>query len=253
MPKEMSSSRARELRSAAAEGRGTSRSATARTRRTASVPDPGLTLYQTEWCPFSSAVREVLTELGMNFVARQVEPWAKDRTELKAVADTDQIPVLQTEDGRLFRGTREIFAHLHERDPWQYAAVHRRLFAAHRDARESDVPGQLIEYFRGNDELEAADGSPAEAEVVDVAEASRYELRLGGRLIGLAAYRRRNGRIAFTHTEGDEAWQVPGFGSRLAAVALAGAAQKNLQGVPLCPFIAYYIEQHPEYRQLVAQ
>ena len=217
------------------------------------MPDAGLTLYQTEWCPFSSAVREVLTELGINFVARHVEPWPKDRTELKAVADTDQIPVLQTEDGRLFRGTREIFAHLHERDPWQYAAVHRRRFAAHRDARESDVPGQLIEYFRGNDELEAADGSPAEAEVVDVAEASRYELRLGGRLIGLAAYRRRNGRIAFTHTEVDESCEGRGFGSRLAAVALAEAAKESLEVVPLCPFIAYYIEQHPEYRQLVAQ
>ena len=28
-----------------------------------------LTLYQAEWCPFSSAVREVLTELGIDFVA----------------------------------------------------------------------------------------------------------------------------------------------------------------------------------------
>jgi len=27
-----------------------------------------LTLYQAEWCPFSSAVREILTELGLDFV-----------------------------------------------------------------------------------------------------------------------------------------------------------------------------------------
>jgi len=27
-----------------------------------------LTLYQTEWCPFSSAVREVLTELGLSLI-----------------------------------------------------------------------------------------------------------------------------------------------------------------------------------------
>src|SRR5256714_13960338 len=137
MPKEMSSSRATELRSAAAGGRGTSRSATARTRRTASVPDAALTLYQTEWCPFSSAVREVLTELGMNFVARQVEPWPKDRTELKAVADTDQIPVLQTEDGRLFRGPREILAHLLERELSRAAAWHRRRVYANPDRPRS--------------------------------------------------------------------------------------------------------------------
>ena len=217
------------------------------------MAEAALILYQTEWCPFSSAVREVLTELGLDFVARQVEPWPKDRVELKARADTDQIPVLQTEDGRLFRGTREIFAHLQEREPSRYAAAQRRRFAAHRDARETDVPGQLLEYFRGNDELEAADGSVAEAQVVDVPQASRYELRLGGRLIGLAAYRRRDGRIAFTHTEVDESCEGRGFGSRLAAVALADAAKENLEIVPLCPFIAYYIEKHPKYQQLVAR
>jgi predicted GNAT family acetyltransferase/glutaredoxin len=211
-----------------------------------------LTLYQTEWCPFSSAVREVLTELGLDFVARQVEPWPTQRNELRELADTDQIPVLQTEEGRLYRGTREIFAHLHERDPWRFAAAHRRRFADHRDARESDAPGQLIEYFRGTDELEAATGSVAEAEVVDVPEASRYELRLDGRLIGLAAYRRRDGRIAFTHTEVDESCEGRGFGSRLAASALEDAVRKGLEVVPLCPFIAHYLEKHPEYEQLVA-
>jgi predicted GNAT family acetyltransferase len=85
-----------------------------------------------------------------------------------------------------------------------------------------------------------------------VPEASRYELRLGGRLIGLAAYRRRDGRIAFTHTEVDESCEGRGFGSRLAAEALADARRQGLEIVPLCPFIAHYIERHPEYEQLVA-
>ena len=218
----------------------------------ASVADAVLTLYQAEWCPFSSAVREVLTELGLDFVARQVEPWPEGRDELRRLAGTDQIPVLQTEDGRLYRGTREIFAQLRERDPWRFAAAHRRRFADHRDARESDAPGQLVEYFRGTDELEAAAGAPAEAEVVDVPQASRYELRLGGKLIGLAAYRRRNGRIAFTHTEVDESCEGRGFGSRLAAAALEDAGRQGLDVVPLCPFIAHYIERHPEYGRLVA-
>jgi len=211
-----------------------------------------LTLYQAEWCPFSSAVREVLTELGVDFVARQVEPWPPERRELRQLAGTDQIPVLQTEDGQIYRGTRQIFAHLHERDPWRFAAAHRRRFADHRDARESDASGQLIEYFRGTDELEAASGGAvAEAEVVDVPEASRYELRLDGRLIGLAAYRRRDGRIAFTHTEVDESCEGRGFGSRLAAAALEDARRRELEVVPLCPFIAHYIERHPEYQDLV--
>ena len=211
-----------------------------------------LTLYQAEWCPFSSAVREALTELGIDFVARQVEPWPEERSDLHALAGTDQTPVLQAEDGRLYRGTREIFAHLRELDPWQFAAAHRRRFADHRDARESDASGQLLEYFRTSGELEAAAGEPAEADVVDAPEASRYELRLRGRLIGLAAYRRRDGRIAFTHTEVDESCAGRGFGSRLAAVALADARRQGLAVVPLCPFIAHYIERHPEFEELVA-
>jgi predicted GNAT family acetyltransferase/glutaredoxin len=211
-----------------------------------------LTLYQAEWCPFSAAVREVLTELGIDFVTRQVEAWPDQRTELRALAGTDQIPVLQAEDGELYRGTREIFAYLRGCHPWEYAAAHRRRFAEHRDARETDVPGQLVEYFRGTNELETATGDPGDAVVVDVPEASRYELRLDGRLIGLAAYRRRNGCIVVTHTEIDEACAGRGFGTKLALAALDDARRQGLEVVPLCPFIAYVIAQHPEYDALVA-
>jgi uncharacterized protein len=216
------------------------------------VADAVVTLYQAEWCPFSSAVREVLTELGIDFIARQVEPWPSERAELRGLAATDVIPVLQTEDGRFYRGTREIFAQLHERDSWRFAAAHRKRYADHRDARDSDAAGQLLEYFRGTDELAAAAGSAAEAEVVDVPQASRYELRLGGRLVGLAAYHRRDGRIAFTHTEVDDSLEGRGFGSRLAAAALEKAGQEGLEVVPLCPFIARYIERHPDFERLVA-
>ena len=150
-----------------------------------------LTLYQAEWCPFSSAVREVLTELGVDFVARQVEPWPNERSELQALAGTDQIPVLRATDGRLYRGTREIFSYLRELDAWRFAAAHRERFVDHRDARESDAPGQLVEYFRATEKLEDVAGDPAEADVVHVPEASRYELRLDGRLIGRASCRER--------------------------------------------------------------
>jgi glutathione S-transferase len=110
------------------------------------VDEPMLTLFQAEWCPFSSAVREILTELGIDFVARQVEPWPGDRAWLRVLAGTDQIPVLQAEDGSFYRGTREIFAHLHERQPGRFAAAHRRRFVDHQDALVS-VTGQLIAYF----------------------------------------------------------------------------------------------------------
>src|ERR1700757_4684360 len=103
------------------------------------MAEPALVLYQAEWCAFSSAVREVLTELGLDFVARQVEPWPKQRETLKALAGTDVIPTLQIEDGRFLVGARAIFDHLRERrTAWEYTAAHRRRFEAHRDARETD-------------------------------------------------------------------------------------------------------------------
>jgi uncharacterized protein len=215
------------------------------------VADP-LVLYQAEWCPFSSAVREVLTELGLDFVARQVEPWPEQRAQLRAVTGGDQIPTLVAEDGSVHRGTREIFGYLRARSAWPYAAAHRGRCADHRDARETDVPGQLIEYFRGTDELEAGSGTPEQAVVVNNVDKSRYELRVGDRLIGLAQYRRRNGRIVLTHTEVDESCSGRGFGSALVAAALDDAKRQGLMVTPLCPFVADYIRRHTEYESLVA-
>ena len=207
-----------------------------------------LTLYQAEWCPFSSAVREVLTELGLDFVARQVEPWPEQRAAMLERTGSDQIPALETEDGRFVHGTRAIFGYLQEREPWAHADEHRQRFLDHRDARESDTPGRLVEYFRAS----PGDEPAAEPTVVNVPEASRYELRDGDRMIGEAAYRRRNGRIAFTHTEVDEALEGRGLGSRLVATALDDARREGLEVVPLCPFVAAYIHRHPEYQDIVA-
>jgi glutathione S-transferase len=106
-----------------------------------------LTLYQAEWCPFSSAVREALTELGLDFVARQVEPWPEERAQLQELAGTDEIPVLQTEDGELYRGTRAIFAYLRGQDAWAYAAEHRQRYAEHRPARVGDVTARMLDHF----------------------------------------------------------------------------------------------------------
>jgi uncharacterized protein len=91
-----------------------------------------------------------------------------------------------------------------------------------------------------------------QAEVVDVSNASRYELRCDGRLVGLAAYHRRDGRLAVTHTEVDPSCEGRGFGSRLVQGVLDDAREQGLEVVPLCPFVSYYVTKHPEYADLVA-
>lgn len=78
-----------------------------------------ITLFQAEWCPHSSAVRERLTELGIDFVARQVEPYPEQRTEV------GEIPTLETEDGERITGEREILRYLERFEPWQYEEQHR--------------------------------------------------------------------------------------------------------------------------------
>jgi uncharacterized protein len=195
-----------------------------------------LTLYQAEWCPFSSAVREVLTELGISFLARQVEPYPEERDELRRVAGTDVIPVLVLDDGSILRGTRAIFRHLETVEPWEHAEAHRGRFREHRDARESDATGKLVERFRLDRPGAPVEESPDDATVVDVPEHSRYEIRLGDRVVGHAAYHRRGDRIAFTHTEIDSACEGRGFGTKLVNEALDDAA--DLEIVPLCPFVA---------------
>jgi hypothetical protein len=213
-----------------------------------------LTLYQAEWCPFSSAVREILTELNLDFVARQVEPWPEQRAALKAATGSDQIPTLETEQGRFLTGTRAIYAHLRELEPGPYAREHRQRFHDHKEARESDAPGQLVEYFRPPAEVEVTP-EPEQLEVVDVPEESRYELRLGDRMIGEAAYHRRQGsnRLTFTHTEVDESVAGRGLGTQLAAAALADARRQGLEVLPLCPFMSHYVATHPEVQDLVPE
>jgi predicted GNAT family acetyltransferase/glutaredoxin len=197
-----------------------------------------LTLYQAEWCPYSSAVREALTELGLDVVVRQVEPEPEDRASLRSISGGDSIPVLETEDGEVIRGMRSIFRFLEGVEPWQHADAHRQKFVEHADARAADAPGKLVARFRHDRPGPPVEATPQEARVVDVPGESRYELRLGDRRIGLAAYHRRGGTVAFTHTEVDAACEGRGFGTRLVNEALADAEAQGLEVVPLCPFVA---------------
>jgi glutaredoxin len=104
-----------------------------------------LVLYQAEWCPFSSAVRELLTEHGIEFVARQVEPWPEDREQMRAETGTDEIPVLVAGPGDVRCGTREIFAYVKTLPAWPHAEAHRERYREHLPARLRDVPGTLVD------------------------------------------------------------------------------------------------------------
>jgi glutaredoxin len=84
-----------------------------------------ITLFQAEWCPYSSAVRERLTELGVDFVARQVAPDREQRNEV------DEIPTLVAEDGSRHAGTDAVFAFLATLGGGDYEREHRQRYLEH--------------------------------------------------------------------------------------------------------------------------
>jgi glutathione S-transferase len=71
-----------------------------------------LELYQAEWCPHSHKVRQRLTELGLDFVARQVAAEPDDRDDLEAATGCREIPTLVTDRRKVFSGEEEILAYL---------------------------------------------------------------------------------------------------------------------------------------------
>jgi predicted GNAT family acetyltransferase len=87
--------------------------------------------------------------------------------------------------------------------------------------------------------------------VVDVPDRDRFEITVDDAPAGFAQYIRRGGRIVFVHTEIDPAFEGQGLGSKLAAGALDAVKAAGEPVVPLCPFIARFIERHPEYADLV--
>ena len=80
---------------------------------------------------------------------------------------------------------------------------------------------------------------------------SRYEVHVEGALAGFLEYRTVGDVIALVHTEVDEAYAGQGLGAQLAKFALDDAIARDIKVSPLCPFVAKYIDKHPEYRVTV--
>ncbi len=97
-----------------------------------------LTLYQAEWCPYSAAVRQRLTELGIDFVAKQVAPRQEDRE------GQHEIPLLTNEDGERFEGTGEIFEYLGKLAPGESEREHRAQYRAHRADRARETTAKVL-------------------------------------------------------------------------------------------------------------
>jgi len=86
--------------------------------------------------------------------------------------------------------------------------------------------------------------------IVDNPEETRFEADVDGHT-AFVSYLRRNDTIFFTHTEVPRELEGRGLGSALAKAVLDRARAEHLKVVARCPFIAKYIERHPEYQSLL--
>ena len=87
--------------------------------------------------------------------------------------------------------------------------------------------------------------------VLDVAEHSRFEVRVGGEPAGVALYTVAPGALRFTHTEIGGAYGGRGLGGTLVRGALDAARSRRLAVLPECDFMRGWIAKHPDYVDLV--
>ena len=91
-------------------------------------------------------------------------------------------------------------------------------------------------------------------EVVQDAPQNRFQLLLDGEYVGETDYILRDDSIVFTHTEVDPAHQGEGLASELVRGALnLVRAETELRVVAKCPYMAKWIEKHPDYQDLLTR
>lgn len=99
------------------------------------------------------------------------------------------------------------------------------------------------------DETTNAEPTPR-ASVTDVPNSRRYEVSVDGVLAGFTRYLDRGHQRIFVHTEIDDAFAGRGLGSELISGALRGTRAAGMRIVPVCPFVAKYLDKHHEFDDL---
>ena len=89
--------------------------------------------------------------------------------------------------------------------------------------------------------------------LIDNVALHQYEFRIGDLIPRIEYLKTKNGEIYLTHTEVPSALEGKGVGSSLVRLALEDIERQQLRLVPLCPFVAGYVQKHPEWKRLVME
>jgi predicted GNAT family acetyltransferase len=88
-------------------------------------------------------------------------------------------------------------------------------------------------------------------EVHDNPERSRYEITVDGELAGYSEYDTVGATRTFTHTQVDKSVREKGLGAQLVQEALDDVRASGGAVVAQCPFVKRFIQEHPEYADLL--
>ncbi|MFF8918196.1 GNAT family N-acetyltransferase [Streptomyces sp. NPDC015032] len=78
----------------------------------------------------------------------------------------------------------------------------------------------------------------------------RYEILVDDERAGLTAYRDRDDRRVFFHTEIDDAYAGQGLAAILVEQALNDVRASGMRIVPVCPYVAKFLKKHQEFTDI---
>ncbi|MFC9758104.1 GNAT family N-acetyltransferase [Streptomyces sp. NPDC056921] len=78
----------------------------------------------------------------------------------------------------------------------------------------------------------------------------RYEILVDDKRAGLTAYRDRDDRRVFFHTEIDDAHAGQGLAGILVEQALTDVRASGMRIVPVCPYVAKFLKKHTEFADI---
>jgi len=87
-------------------------------------------------------------------------------------------------------------------------------------------------------------------EVRDNPEARRYELAVDGK-VAVMTYNLNPPQLMITEALVPEALEGLGLAGRLAAAVVADVRARGLVLLPVCPYLAGWLQKHPEHADIV--
>jgi quinol monooxygenase YgiN/predicted GNAT family acetyltransferase len=187
---------------------------------------------------------EVASLLGQLGEATRAEPGNLSSATYRQLDDERDIVLL------------ERYASLDALNSHRATAHYRDLLLAQIVPRLDSRVVEIYDVDRASQYFPAASPAPSgytelPLEVRENTESQTYDALLGDDIAGTLLYEREGPRLVLTHTAVQSRFQHQGVATSLIASALDDIRSKGMKITVLCPLVNTFIEQHPDYADLV--